>query len=118
MRFALGIVRFCRTLPDTWEGRHVRDQLFGAGTGVAANYHATCRARSHRDFVSKLGVVGTLKKSAICNQQFAFPVFQRNPSIISSSASRPGRTRSSGSVASGSSTTFSWVRKSSRSGSM
>jgi len=57
MRFALGIVRFCRTLPDTWEGRHVRDQLFRAGTGVAANYHATCRARSHRDFVSKLGVV-------------------------------------------------------------
>jgi len=47
----------CRTLPDTWEGRHVRDQLFRAGTGVAANYHATCRARSRRDFISKLGIV-------------------------------------------------------------
>jgi four helix bundle protein len=30
---------------------------FRAGTGVAANYHATCRARSHRDFVPKLGIV-------------------------------------------------------------
>jgi len=57
MRFAVRIVRFCRTLPDTWEGRHVSDQLFRSGTGVAANYHATCRARSRRDFVSKMGIV-------------------------------------------------------------
>ncbi len=57
MRFALRIVRFCRTLPDTWEGRHIRDQLFRSGTSVAANHHSTCRARSHRDFVSKIGIV-------------------------------------------------------------
>jgi len=57
MRFALRTVHFCRTLPDTWEGRHVRDQLFRAGTSVAANYYATCRARSHRDFISKIGIV-------------------------------------------------------------
>jgi len=37
MRFALRIVRFCRMLPDTWEGRHVSDQLFRSGTSVAAN---------------------------------------------------------------------------------
>jgi four helix bundle protein len=57
MRFAVRVVRFCRGLPDTWEGRHVRDQLFRAGTGTAANYHAACRAPSHRDFISKIGVV-------------------------------------------------------------
>jgi four helix bundle protein len=57
MRFAVRITRFCRTLPETWEGRHVRDQLFRAGTGTAANYHAACRARSRRDFISKVGVV-------------------------------------------------------------
>jgi len=57
MRFAVRIVRFCRMLPDTWEGRHVSDQLFRSGTSVAANYHATCRARSRRDFVSKMGIV-------------------------------------------------------------
>ena len=56
-RFAVSVTGFCRTLPDTWEGRHVRDQLFRAGTGVAASYHASCRARSHREFISKLGVV-------------------------------------------------------------
>jgi four helix bundle protein len=57
MQFAVSVTRFCRTLPDTWEGRHVRDQLFRSGTGIAANYHATCRARSRREFISKLGVV-------------------------------------------------------------
>ena len=57
MRFAVRITRFCHTLPDTWEGRHVRDQLFRAGTGTASNYHSACRSRSRRDFISKIGIV-------------------------------------------------------------
>lgn len=57
MRFALRVMRFCRTLPETWEGRFVADQLFRAGTRTAANYHSTCRARSRRDFVAKMGTV-------------------------------------------------------------
>jgi len=57
MQFAIRVARFCRTLPNTWEGRHVRDQLFRSGTGVAANYHATCRSRSRREFISKMGIV-------------------------------------------------------------
>ena len=56
IRFSLRLARFCRTLPDTWDGRFVRDQLFRSGTRIAANYRAACRARSHRDFVSKLGM--------------------------------------------------------------
>lgn len=57
MRFAVRVTRFCRNLPETWEGRHVRDQLFRSGTGLASNYHATCRARSRKDFISKMGIV-------------------------------------------------------------
>ncbi len=57
MLFALCIMRFCHTLPDSWEGRFVADQLFRAGTRTAANYHSACRAKSHRDFVSKIGNV-------------------------------------------------------------
>ncbi len=57
LRFALQVGRFCRTLPDTFEGRHVRNQLFRCSTSTAANYHAACRARSHRDFVAKMGLV-------------------------------------------------------------
>ena len=56
MRFALRILRFCRELPQDWEGRFVADQLFRAGARASANY-AACRARSHRDFINKLGMV-------------------------------------------------------------
>ena len=32
-------------------------QLLRAGTSVAANYRAACRARSSADFISKMGIV-------------------------------------------------------------
>ena len=57
LRFALRTMKFCRTLPDTWEGRFVADQLFRASSRASANYHATCRARSRRDFIHKMGMV-------------------------------------------------------------
>ena len=56
-KFALAIVRFCRLLRETWEGRELSDQLFRAGTRIGANYRAACRARSHPDFVNKIGHV-------------------------------------------------------------
>jgi four helix bundle protein len=56
-KFALQIIGFCRILRRTWEGRELSDQLFRAGTRVGANYRAACRARSHADFVAKLGLV-------------------------------------------------------------
>jgi four helix bundle protein len=51
---------FCASaaiLPTDWEGRFIADQLFRSSARTSANYHATCRARSRRDFVSKLGTV-------------------------------------------------------------
>jgi len=55
--FALAVVRFCRALRTTWEGRELSDQLFSAGTRIGANYRSACRARSHADFVSKIAFV-------------------------------------------------------------
>jgi four helix bundle protein len=55
--FGLQVIRFCRELRDTWEGRELSDQLFRAGTRVGANYRAACRARSHPDFIVKIGHV-------------------------------------------------------------
>src|SRR5205085_2770123 len=55
--FALEMVRFCRTLRESWEGRELSDQVFRSGTRVGANYRAACRARSHADFVNKMAVV-------------------------------------------------------------
>jgi four helix bundle protein len=57
LRFALRAMRFCKTLPDSWEARFIADQLFRAATRTAANYRSTCRARSHREFISKMGTV-------------------------------------------------------------
>jgi four helix bundle protein len=57
LRFALRVWGFCRSLPTDWEGRFIADQLFRSSARTSANCHATCRARSRRDFVSKLGLV-------------------------------------------------------------
>ena len=57
LRFALRVMRLCRTLPETWEARFIADQLFRAASRTSANYHAACRARSKRDFIYKMNSV-------------------------------------------------------------
>src|SRR5688500_10689470 len=56
-QFAVSIVKLVRDLPATLEGRRVGGQLFDAGTSVAANYRAACKARSHAEFIAKIGIV-------------------------------------------------------------
>jgi four helix bundle protein len=56
-RFAIRIIQAFSALPNTEPARIIGRQFLRSGTAVAANYHAACRARSHADFISKLGVV-------------------------------------------------------------
>ena len=56
-QFAKQIIELCRLLPKNREGRLIGDQLFRAGTSVAANYRSACRARSRAEFIAKLGIV-------------------------------------------------------------
>ncbi len=56
-RFAVAAVRFFSRLPKTEAARVIGHQLLRAGTSVAANYRAACRARSAADFISKISVV-------------------------------------------------------------
>ena len=56
-KFALGILKLVSALPNTIAGRAVGNPVVRSGTSVAANYRATCRARSKAGFVAKLGVV-------------------------------------------------------------
>jgi len=37
MQFAVRTVRFCRTLPESWEARRIGGQLIDASTSVAVN---------------------------------------------------------------------------------
>jgi four helix bundle protein len=55
--FAIEVIRFCRSLPKTDEARTISWQLLRCGPAVGANYRATCRCRSDKDFIAKLGVV-------------------------------------------------------------
>ena len=56
-KFAIRIVRLFKRLPKTEEARIMGRQVLRAGTSVAANYRAVCRARSRAEFVAKMGVV-------------------------------------------------------------
>jgi four helix bundle protein len=56
-RFAVPIVQFFSRLPHTEAARVIGRQLLRAGTAVAANYRAACRARSAADFISKMSIV-------------------------------------------------------------
>ena len=56
-RFALRVMNVIRALPKNVEGRVIADQLMRSGTSVRANYRAARKARSHAEFISKLGTV-------------------------------------------------------------
>lgn len=55
--FALDVIRLARRFPRTVDGGVVGRQLIKAATSVAANYRASCRARSPEEFVARIGVV-------------------------------------------------------------
>jgi four helix bundle protein len=55
--FAVGVVKFCETLPNSIAGRKLAGQLIDASTSVAANYRAACRGYTRPIFVSKLAIV-------------------------------------------------------------
>lgn len=54
--FAVNVVKFCRELRRLPEARQIADQLVDSATSTASNYRAACRARSHREFISKIAV--------------------------------------------------------------
>jgi four helix bundle protein len=55
--FARRIVPLCHSLPSEWDVRELGKQLLRSATSVAANYRACTRARSDKEFCSKLAVV-------------------------------------------------------------
>ena len=57
MRFALDVLGLIDTFPRSIAGELTGRQLAKSATSVAANYRATCAARSRAEFIAKLGVV-------------------------------------------------------------
>ena len=70
--FALGCLKAVEAPPKSITGRTVAGQLARAGTSVAANDRAACRARSRAEFIAKLGIVeeeADDRQAAIGNRQ-------------------------------------------------
>jgi len=57
IEFAVRVIRVCDTLPKTYTGRHIHNQLIRSGTSPAPNYAEARGAESSKDFIHKLKIV-------------------------------------------------------------
>ena len=55
--FTVAVFHLCRPLMRTPEARVPTGQLVRSSAATASNYRATCRAKSKKDFIAKLGTV-------------------------------------------------------------
>jgi four helix bundle protein len=55
--FLLKVLEFADTIPTRIGATTIANQLVRSGAGVAGNYRASCRARSHAEFTARTGVV-------------------------------------------------------------
>jgi len=53
-KFAISIIKMSGKLPETMEGRVVRNQATKSGTSIGANYREANRSRSKADFINKI----------------------------------------------------------------
>jgi len=56
-QFSLAILSIVEKLPNSTAARVISHQIAKSGTSVGANYRAVCRARSDREFISKMEIV-------------------------------------------------------------
>ena len=54
--FAISIIKLSSSLPNTPEGRVIRNQMTKSGTSVGANYRDANRSRSKPDFSNKITI--------------------------------------------------------------
>ncbi len=52
--YALRIIRLCQALPRGGAASVIGRQVLRSGTSVGAQYREACRAKSNRDFISKM----------------------------------------------------------------
>jgi len=55
--FATAVIKLCEGLPASAAVASIRDQLLDSSGSTDSNYRAACRARTRKEFISKLGVV-------------------------------------------------------------
>ena len=55
--FSIAIFRLVDHLPQKRSALIIGNQLGRSPSSIAANYRAACRARSHAEFIAKIGIV-------------------------------------------------------------
>jgi four helix bundle protein len=55
-KFAVDIIKLSGKLPNSVEGKVIRNQITKSGTSVGANYREANRARSRADFKSRIKI--------------------------------------------------------------
>lgn len=56
-KFAVDIIRFCESLRKSKASDVITFQIVKSATSTGANYRAVCKARSKKEFFSKLSIV-------------------------------------------------------------
>lgn len=56
-QFAIRVIKLVETLPNKPTCWTITNQIMRSSTSVAANYRAVCRAKSDKDFISKMATV-------------------------------------------------------------
>jgi four helix bundle protein len=56
-QYSLAILNLVERLPFSSSSKVVSYQIAKSGTSIGANYRAVCRARSDREFISKMEIV-------------------------------------------------------------
>lgn len=56
-KFAIEILNLVDQLPNKRSAHIIANQLGRSASSISANYRAACRARSHAEFIAKIGIV-------------------------------------------------------------
>ncbi len=56
-QMAINVILLTKKFPFCQEGKVISNQMIRSATSVASNYRASCRAKSPKDFISKMGIV-------------------------------------------------------------
>ena len=92
--FATNVIKFCEALPDTQAVRSISEQLIDSSGSADSNYRASCRARSKKEFIAKIGTVveesdeslgwlQLLVESSICSAESAEPLIVEANELVS-----------------------------------
>ena len=54
--FAISIIRLSSSLPNSAEGKVIKNQITKSGTSIGANYREANKARSNADFSNKIKI--------------------------------------------------------------